>query len=171
MPTREELAEVARIELAREQARSALLGNKEVPFVQRILNPNRYPVMKMGGDDATVQLGTHAYGPEETYKGVLLGGKEWVVPNIILGDDGRLVMRGPDDRLWDREQVARGNALPFDDAALAQEFAEGSWKQLIGNLIPRKTAIAPREPSSQYPRGATEAALTRDWAPTTPPVP
>ena len=129
-----------------------LMSNKDIPFIRRILNPNEYPVIKMGKDDATVQLGTHAYGPEETYKGVHIGGKEWVVPNIVREDDGLLVMRKEGDKLWDREQVARGNAIPFDDAAIAREFARGSWKRLIGSTIPRK-------PSGAAPAGVMETAL------------
>ena len=163
MPTTEELAAVAQKALQKERAREILLANKEVPFIRRLLNPNAYPVMKMGEHDATAQLSTHAYGPEETYKGVPLGGKEWVVPNIIYGDSGQLVMRGPEDRMWDRDQIARGNAISFDDPELAHEFSAGSWKRHFGGMIPEKAAQAPQVPQRKL-AGPLEDALARAMA-------
>ena len=174
MPTTEELASITQAELQKERAREILLANKEVPFIRRLINPNNYPVIRReDGSDATAVLSTYNYGPEETYEGVKLGGKTWVIPHIVLGDDGKLVERQPGDRTWDRTQIGRGNAIPFDSFDEAEWFSQGkdSWKRHFGGMIPEKTAFAPRKPPLQRPKGATESALTRAWAPITPPAP
>ena len=126
-------------------ALETLRANREAPFVRRMLNPGDYPALDIGGRPATVQLSTHGYGPKETYKGVHLGGREWVVPNIVMGDDGKLIRRGPEDHLWDREQIARGNAIPFDSAERARALAEGSWKRSEVGLLERALDTAAKD--------------------------
>jgi hypothetical protein len=129
MPTTEELAEIASMELARERARAVLLANKDVPFVRRMLNPRDYPaIWNDEGRPQTVRLGTHG-----------VDGREWVVPDIAY--EGDRLVEGAGRENWVLDQIARGNAIPFDDAALADEFARGedSWKALLlsrgGDLI------------------------------------
>jgi hypothetical protein len=125
---------------ARQRAYGVLMDNENVPFVQRIMNPNDYPVMRIGDKDATVLLGTAGFD-----------GKHWVFPNIAY-EGGQLVRSQKDDKGWARRMVGAGNAIPFDSLAEANEFAEGSWKQLIGSTIPRK-------PTGAVPVGRMEMAL------------
>ena len=92
--------------------------HSDVPWVQRILNPSNYPVIKKGDKDQTVLLGT-----------VEMDGTHWVVPDIVY-DGEKLVKRKPgEDRMeWMAQQVKAGNAVPFDTAEEAASLAEGSWK-------------------------------------------
>lgn len=163
MPTTEELAAIVQAELQKERSREILLANEEVPFIRRIMNKgDAYPSIPIGKKAGSVRLSTHNYGPNEEYKGVKLGGKTWVVPDIVYGDAGQLIMRGPEDRLWDRDQVARGNAIPFDSFDEALWFSEGddSWKRHIGGMIPKGQ---PREsyPPQRKLAGPLEDALAR----------
>ena len=128
MPTREELAEIARKELARERARAVLLANKEIPFVRRMLNPQDYPALwSEEGVPRTVRLGSYGFD-----------GTSWVVPEIAY-QGGQLIEGSGGE--WARGQIDRGNAIAFANAALADEFARGedSWKALFksrgGDLI------------------------------------
>ena len=127
---------------ARERARSVVLGNKDVPFVNRLLHPNDYPIIKRGERDATVELFTESWPtPEEA---ALKHGGHWAIPSIVL-EDGRLVERGEGDAGWGKRQVLRGNAIRFPTLESAEEFAKGdnSWKLLLqergGDLIPRRS--------------------------------
>jgi len=166
MPTTEELAAIAEREFATARAREVLLANRDIPFIRRMLNPQDYPALwSEEGVPRTVRLGTYGFD-----------GTDWVVPEVAY-QGGQLVEgKGAD---WARGQIDRGNAIAFADAALAGEFAEGSWKQLapsvwddlrdtIGRPAPRR---APRQAPSRYLGGSMEGALTREWAPITPPVP
>ena len=168
MPTTDELAAIAGKELMRERARAVLLANRDTPFVQRILSPQDYPALwSEEGVPRTVRLGTYGFD-----------GTDWVVPEIAY-QGGQLVEGEGAD--WARSQIDRGNAIAFADAALADEFAEGSWKRLtpsawadlratIGGLN-TPTPAGPRQAPSRYPGGLMEGALTREWAPIAPPVP
>lgn len=166
MPTTEELAEIAQAELQKERAREILLANKEVPVIRRLLNPNAYPAIRReDGSESSAVFSTYNYGPEETYGGVKLGGKTWVVPHVVYGDAGTLIERQPGDGTWDRTQIARGNAIPFDSFDEAEWFAQGkdSWKRHFGGLIPD---VPPREayPPQRKLAGPLEDALARAMA-------
>jgi len=107
-----------------EAAKNAILGelletHKGVPFVDRILAPNRYPIRQNpDGSTSTHLLSTIGGGPGEPLH---------VAPSLQL-IDGKWVEGDP----WDA--VKRKNSILFpstpEGRKSAEDLAGGSWKTL-----------------------------------------
>ena len=93
---------------------AVLRDNQSVPFVDRMLRPDKYPVRT--NEDGTISthlLATAGGGPDEpvfVYPTLQLIDGQWV------SDDDPENARG------------RGNVVYFDSLSSAEQFARGSWK-------------------------------------------
>jgi len=97
----------------KEDVESILIKNKTVPFVDRILNPGKYPVLN--NKDGSVS--SHLMGYGET------AGRFFVYPTLQYIKKGWVNDEDPSDALL------RDNVIFFDDEKSASEFAAGSWKK------------------------------------------
>jgi len=92
-----------------------LKNNSSVPFVDRILRPDLYPVRK--NPDNTVSTHLMAYGEQD--------GKYFVYPTLQYIDKTWVEDENPNSAL------KRNNVIYFDREEDAKEFALGSWKKGI----------------------------------------
>ena len=92
-----------------------LLSNKEVPFVDRILNASKYPDRKNPDGDHS----SHLMGYGEA------GGRYFAYPALQLIDGKWVENEDPSDAL------SRNNVIWFDREGDAASFALGSWKQFV----------------------------------------
>ena len=105
-----------------EQEYQQLLGimkqNASKSFVQRILEPQKYP---------TLDLGDGNYATHKMEWGTVDGGKAVVYPRVLLTEGGKLQDFG--DKAWQHAQKS-GNFIEFDSPAKADWFSrryKGAW--------------------------------------------
>ena len=103
--------------------KEVLDGNKDKPFVKRILDPIKYPVLK--NPDGTVSTHSMAWGDE--------GGRYFVYPTVVQGPDGKL-LRLPDDAAWRRAKI-QGDRIEFKTPEDADDFSK-NYKMLWGGRVP-----------------------------------
>lgn len=84
--------------------------NKDKSFVQRILNPSKYPTLDMGDGRSA----THRMEWAEA------GGKYYVYPTVLLQEGGTLKDYG--DSAWDQVKQTK-NFIEFDNADDAEWFS------------------------------------------------
>jgi hypothetical protein len=95
-----------------------LEGSKGVPFVDRILNPDKYPKLQEGDSDASLKLSS-----SKTDQGVL------VFPTVIHNkESNELVDLSKDPGRALQVAIRRGDALQFPNEKSANEFIKG-YKQ------------------------------------------
>ena len=101
-------------------AGDALRENRNVPFVQRILDPDAYPA-RLNPDYPN---SSHLMADGE------VDGRYYAYPTLRL-IEGQLV----EDRSA-ITAVASGNAIEFGTPQEAFEFARGSWKKAMNEIAP-----------------------------------
>jgi hypothetical protein len=104
--------------------RDILNANQKVPFVQRILKPLDYPVLK--NPDGSVSTHSMSYGEAD--------GKYYVYPTVMMNSAGSL-QRYPDNEAW-RRASGTGNIIEFKTENEAKWFTE-NYKRVWGGKIPK----------------------------------
>lgn len=94
------------------QTTDLLKKHQDVPFVDRILRPNLYPVRQ--NEDGSTSTHLMGYGEAD--------GRYFAYPALQLIDGGWVEDEDPTTAL------ERENIIWFDKEAKAKQFAAGSWK-------------------------------------------
>ena len=108
--------------------RLLLEKHKDVPFVDRIINQEKYPTRPNYDEKGRlISHSTHLLsrgggGPNE---------RSFVYPTLQLIDGKWVENEDPSDA------IKRGNVIYFDSVDKADEFAEGSWKGIYPPKLTR----------------------------------
>ncbi|GAH03049.1 unnamed protein product, partial [marine sediment metagenome] len=113
------LTEQAGVKPEISEIESILEANKDVPFVDRIINYKKYPVREIGDEE---------YYKEESHKleYAEADGKYYVYPTLVYRDEKWIT---PEDPFKDAKE--NKNVIVFDEEEEAEKFAAGSWKDWI----------------------------------------
>ncbi len=110
-------------------APNVLKENASVPFVKRILEPEKYPVKK--NPDGSIS--THLMGSAQ------IDGRHFAFPTLRLQGDDLVEDKSP------MTAYRTGNVVFFDTAEEADEFARGSWKSMVSNNFFGDKSMTPEE--------------------------
>tara|TARA_A100001515_G_scaffold37288_1_gene29332 strand:- start:4 stop:447 length:444 start_codon:yes stop_codon:yes gene_type:complete len=98
---------------------NVLKENASVPFVKRILEPEKYPVKK--NPDGSIS--THLMSSAQ------IDGRHFAFPTLRLQGDNLVEDKSP------MTAYRTGNVVFFDTAEEADEFARGSWKSMVPDFF------------------------------------
>ena len=101
--------------LSEMRAKEILTSNKDVPYVDRILNASKYPVRK----NSDGSISTHLLGYGES------GGRYFVYPSLQYIDGSFVESDDPDSAL------KSGNVVWLEKEKDAIDFSKGSWKRYM----------------------------------------
>jgi len=93
--------------------------NKDKEFVQRILNPSKYPTLDLG--DGTKATHLMAWGEQD--------GKYYAYPTVLMNKKGELEQQDPDTAF--KNVMQSGDYIEFDDPDEADWFTK-NYKMLWG---------------------------------------
>lgn len=104
-----------------QRTQKLLETHKDIPFIQRMLNPDAYPVKELEGGDRA----SHWMSSSRDDQG------EFAWPNLRYNPETNKL-----EKQSVQEAVESGNILRFgsseDETAAARRFAHGSWKSVLG---------------------------------------
>ena len=107
----EEMAKIRERELSQKIINSILLSNKDKNFVDRIINPDKYPVIK--NNDGSYSTHLMAYGEVD--------GKNIAYPTLFYNQKTNSLYK-PDDPV--AEALKTGNFIPFNKPEDAEWFTK-----------------------------------------------
>ena len=120
MPVTSEFDKTYELAVDQDRIKAILEGHKDKNFVQRIMQPDKYPTLPLDPSKGEGDYGTHMMSYSTNDKGAV------VYPEIIQDTDGNLKRLGRDEAY--RHAMKTGEYIPFSNPADADWFGKNYKK-------------------------------------------